>query len=145
MRLVLQRVASASVTIDGEVVGSIGSGLLALVGVGRHDTAETARVAALKAARMRIFPDEAGRMNRSLIEAGGAVLVVSQFTLLGDTSRGRRPSFAQSAPGVVAESLVGAVADELRALGIPVEQGRFGANMQVLLLNDGPVTMVVDI
>ena len=112
---------------------------------GLDDTPETARVAARKIAEMRIFPDEAGKMNRSVTDAGGEVLVVSQFTLLGDTSKGRRPSFVKSAPGPQAEPLVRAVAAGLRGSGLKVAEGRFGANMQVSLVNDGPVTLVVDV
>ncbi len=145
MRIVLQRVSSASVSVAGDVVGSIGAGLVALVAAGLDDALATSRVAARKIAELRIFPDEAGKMNRSAAEAGGAVLVVSQFTLLGDTSKGRRPSFVKSAPGPVAEPLVRAVADYLRELGLEVAEGRFGANMQVALVNDGPVTLILDV
>ena len=145
MRIVLQRVSSASVAVDDEVIGSIGTGLLALVAAGLDDTPEIAKVAARKIAEMRIFPDGAGKMNRSVTDAGGEVLVVSQFTLLGDTSKGRRPSFVKSAPGPQAEPLVRALAACLRERGLKVEEGRFGANMQVSLVNDGPVTLVVDV
>lgn len=145
MRIVLQRVSSASVSVNDEVIGSIGKGLLALVAAGLDDTPEIARVAARKIAEMRIFPDEAGKMNRSVIDAGGEVLVVSQFTLLGDTSKGRRPSFVKSAPGPQAEPLVRAVAACLRESGLKVAEGRFGADMQVSLINDGPVTLVLDL
>lgn len=145
MRLVLQRVTSAAVSVDGEVIGSIGVGLLALVGVGLDDAPVTAKAAAVKISELRIFADEAGKMNRSLLDVGGAVLVVSQFTLLGDTSRGRRPSFVKSAPGGVAEPIVDGVAAELRGLGLSVSEGRFGADMRVALVNDGPVTLVLDL
>jgi D-aminoacyl-tRNA deacylase len=145
LRIVLQRVSSASVSVDGEVIGSIGKGLLALVAAGLDDTADTARLAARKLAEMRIFPDEAGKMNRSVTDAAGEVLVVSQFTLLGDTSKGRRPSFVKSAPGPQAEPLVRAVAACIRENGLKVAEGRFGANMQVSLVNDGPVTLVLDV
>lgn len=127
------------------MVGSIGRGLLALVAAGVEDTAETARLAARKIAELRIFPDDAGKMNRSVVDVGGAVLVVSQFTLLGDTSKGRRPSFVKSAPGPVAEPLIRVLAECLRELGLQVAEGRFGANMQVALINDGPVTLVLDL
>lgn len=127
------------------MTGSIGQGLVALIGVGLGDTGATAKMAATKLAGLRIFTDDAGKMNRSVTDAGGSVLVVSQFTLLGDTSRGRRPSFVKSAPGDVAEPLVKAVVDELKALDLIVAEGRFGANMQVSLVNDGPVTLVVDL
>lgn len=145
MRLVLQRVSSASVGIDGETVGRIGRGILALVAAGYDDDEGVAIKAASKIAGLRIFPDEAGKMNRSVQEVGGGVLVVSQFTLLGDASKGRRPSFVASAPGAVAEPLVDNVADELAGLGLEVARGRFGADMQVSLVNDGPVTLVVDV
>jgi D-aminoacyl-tRNA deacylase len=145
VRIVLQRVSSASVSVDGEVIASIGKGLLTLVAAGLDDTPETARAAARKIAEMRIFSDEAGKMNRSVTDAGGEVLVVSQFTLLGDTSKGRRPSFVKSAPGPQAEPLVRAVAACLRERGLKVAEGRFGANMQVSLVNDGPVTLVLDL
>lgn len=145
MRLVLQRVSSASVNVDGEVVGEIGRGVLALVAAGHDDDEQTAAKAATKIAGLRIFPDGEGKMNRSLQETGGAVLVVSQFTLLGDVSKGRRPSFVNSAPGPVAEPLVEKVAGELSGMGVEVAQGRFGADMQVALVNDGPVTLVVDL
>jgi D-aminoacyl-tRNA deacylase len=145
VRVVLQRVSSASVSISGEKVGSIGSGLLALVAAAHDNTEQTARAAARKIAELRIFPDEAGKMNRSVLAAGGAVLVVSQFTLLGDTSKGRRPSFVKSASGPVAEPLVRTLAGSLRELGLEVAEGRFGANMQVSLVNDGPVTLILDL
>jgi D-tyrosyl-tRNA(Tyr) deacylase len=145
VRVVLQRVSSASVSVAGEAIGSIGPGLVALVAAAHDDTVETCRVAARKVAELRVFPDEAGKMNRSVLEAGGAVLVVSQFTLLGDTSKGRRPSFVKSAPGPVAEPLVRAVANCLRDLGLEVAEGRFGANMHVALVNDGPVTLILDL
>lgn len=145
MRLVLQRVSSASVSVDGQVVGEIGRGILALVAAGHGDDEKVAAKAAGKVAGLRIFADDEGKMNRSVVEAGGAVLVVSQFTLLGDASKGRRPSFVTSAPGEVAEPLVAKVADKLRAAGLKVAEGRFGANMQVALVNDGPVTLVLDV
>lgn len=145
MRLVLQRVSSAHVTVWGQVIGEIRRGIVVLAAVGRDDTPETAAKAARKVAELRIFADMDGRMNRSVQEIRGEVLVVSQFTLLGDTSKGRRPSFVKSAPGEVAEPLVQAFADELRALGLTVAQGRFGADMQVHLVNYGPVTLVVDL
>ncbi|MEX2586491.1 MAG: D-aminoacyl-tRNA deacylase [Actinomycetota bacterium] len=145
MRLVLQRVASASVSVDGEVVGRINRGILALVAAGHDDDERVSAKAANKIAGLRIFADDQGRMNRSVQEVGGEVLVVSQFTLLGDTSKGRRPSFVSSAPATVAEPLVTGLADELAGMGLRVAQGRFGADMQVALINDGPVTLVVDL
>lgn len=145
MRLVLQRVSSASVKVWGQVVGEINRGILILAAAGHDDTPATAAAAAKKVAEMRIFPDDEGKMDRSITDIAGDVLVVSQFTLLGDTSKGRRPSFVKSAAGEVAEPLVQELADQLRALGLFVEQGRFGAIMQVELINDGPVTLVVDL
>jgi D-tyrosyl-tRNA(Tyr) deacylase len=144
MRLVLQRVTSASVCVDGETVGSIGPGLVVLVGVGEGDTPEGARRLAHKVAELRVFADGEGRMNRSVLDMSGACLVVSQFTLYGDTRRGRRPSFAEAARPEDAEPLVGLFAGELAALGVPVEQGRFRAHMEVTLTNDGPVTILMD-
>jgi D-aminoacyl-tRNA deacylase len=144
MRLVLQRVTSASVRVDGEVVGSIGLGLVVLVGVREGDTAEAARWLADKVVNLRIFADDGGRMNRSVLEASGSCLVVSQFTLYGDTRRGRRPSFVEAARPEVAEPLVRLFAGELATLGVPVEQGRFQAHMEVALTNDGPVTIVME-
>src|SRR2546423_14921903 len=130
MRLVLQRVTSASVTVDGEVVGAIGRGLVVLVGVRQADTPEGIRRLARKVSELRIFPDDEGRMNRSVLETSGSCLVVSQFTLYGDTRRGRRPSFVEAARPEEAEPLIGVFADELEALGVPVEQGRFRAHME---------------
>jgi len=144
MRAVLQRVSRASVTVEGEAVGAIGPGLLVLLGVAPDDT--TARIAwmADKAANLRIFADGEGKMNRSLLESGGAMLVVSQFTLYGDTRKGRRPSFTGAAGPEVAVPLYEAFLAAVRGLGVRVEAGRFGADMQVELVNDGPVTLVVD-
>ena len=145
MRAVVQRVSSASVRVDGETVGACGRGLLVLVGVGRGDTAETASRLAARIARLRIFPDEADRFDRSLLETGGDALVVSQFTLLADGRRqkGARPSFSDAARPEVAEPLVGAFVDALRAEGAHVETGVFGARMEVALVNDGPVTLIL--
>ncbi|HEX2179083.1 MAG TPA: D-aminoacyl-tRNA deacylase [Actinomycetota bacterium] len=145
MRLVLQRVSSANVTVWGQVIGEIRRGIVVLAAVGHDDTSETAAKAARKVAELRIFADMDGKMNRSVQDIRGEVLVVSQFTLLGDTSKGRRPSFVRSAPGEVAEPLVQELADQLKALGLKVAQGRFGADMQVHLVNDGPVTLVIDV
>lgn len=145
MRAVCQRVSEARVRVAGEVVGEIGAGLCVLVGVARGDgAAEAARLAG-KAARLRVFPDEAGRFDRSLLETGGAALVVSQFTLIADTAKGNRPSFAQAAPPEQAEPLYERFCEELRALGVRVETGRFGAHMVVEIVNDGPVTIILDI
>ena len=144
MRAVVQRVQHASVTVDGEVVGACGRGLLVLVGVGHDDTSETARRLAGKLARLRIFENDDGRFDCSLLDIGGEALVVSQFTLLADTGKGNRPSFTGVAPPEHAEPLVAAVVEELRALGLSVATGRFGARMQVELVNDGPVTIVLE-
>lgn len=145
MRAVVQRVTSASVTVNGDEVGAIGAGLCALVGVTHTDTVDHARRLADRLWGLRIMADGDGVMNRSVADTGGAVLVVSQFTLYGDTSRGRRPSWRDAAGGDVAEPLVDAVADALRALGAPVATGRFGADMAVSLVNDGPVTVIVEV
>lgn len=132
-------------SVDGAVIAEIGPGLLVLAAAGHEDTPETAAKAAKKVAELRIFSDAEGKMNLSVTEVGGEVLVVSQFTLLGDTSKGRRPSFVKSAPGPVAEPLVDELVGQLERLGLSVAKGRFGANMQVSLVNDGPVTLVVDV
>ena len=145
MRAVLQRVSRASVRVEGETVGEIGPGLLALVGVTQGDGPAEARRLADKLANLRLFEDDAGVMNRSVLEADGAVLVVSQFTLYGDTSRGRRPSWSAASPASHAEPLVEAVAAGLRTHGLPVATGRFGAHMEVELVNDGPVTVLVEV
>src|SRR5437867_13146383 len=144
MRAVIQRVKHASVMVDGETVGSIGVGFLVLLGVGRDDTEEDARYITGKIAGMRIFSDAEGKFNLALEDVGGAVLLVSQFTLYADTRKGRRPSFIDAAPPELAEALVDRCAQLLRAEGIPVETGVFGAHMQVSLLNDGPVTILLD-
>ena len=144
MRLVLQRVTSASVTVDGETVGAVGPGLLVLAGVGRDDVAAGAARLAAKVAALRIFGDEKGKMNRSLVEVGGEALVVSQFTLCADTRKGHRPSFVDAAPPEVAVPVLTAFVESLRSHGVGVAQGRFGAHMEVSLVNDGPVTIVLD-
>jgi D-tyrosyl-tRNA(Tyr) deacylase len=144
MRAVLQRVSSARVEVDGSVIGAIGRGLVALVGVGHDDDAAAADRLAETIAHLRIFSDEAGKMNLALGDVGGAVLVVSQFTLFADTSRGRRPSFTAAAAPDRAEALVERVAGALAGFGISVESGRFRAQMAVSLVNDGPVTIVID-
>ena len=145
MRAVVQRVREAGVTVDGETVGAVGPGLLALVGVTHDDDAATAAKLAGKIANLRVMDDEAGVMNRSVLDAGGEVLVVSQFTLYGDTSRGRRPSWIAAARPEHAEPLVDVVVDELRRLGLTVATGRFRTDMQVALVNDGPVTILVEV
>jgi len=144
MRIVLQRVSRASVRVEGEVIASIGGGLLLLVGVADGDNEAEARRLAQKCAEMRIFADDEGRFNRSLLDIGGQALVVSQFTLLAGVRRGRRPSFAAAAAPQIAEPLVETFAAALRGLGIATQTGRFGARMQVELVNEGPVTIVVD-
>lgn len=144
MRIVLQRVRRAAVEIEGREVSSIGAGFLLLVCVARGDDAAVAAQAAQKIAGLRLFEDAAGKMNLDLAGVGGALLVVSQFTLLADVSRGRRPSFESAAPGDVAEPLVGLFAEKLREAGFAVATGRFAAHMQVSLVNDGPVTLVLD-
>jgi D-tyrosyl-tRNA(Tyr) deacylase len=145
VRIVVQRVSEAAVTVDGSVVGEIGRGLLLLVGVADGDTMADAAAAAAKFAGLRIFPDAEGRMNLAVGEAGGAVLVVSQFTLLADIRKGRRPSFVGAADPDEAEPLVAAVAAGLEDHGLEVAHGSFGASMAVSLVNDGPVTIVVDV
>ena len=149
MRVLLQRVTGATVTVGGEPVGATGPGLLLLVGVGHDDDAATVDALAAKTANLRVFDDAAGVMNRSaldLLAAGEPVgtLVVSQFTLCADTRKGRRPSYVAAARPEVAAPLVDRFADQLRALGLPTEQGRFGAEMQVALVNDGPVTLLLE-
>lgn len=145
MRAVVQRVVEARVTVDGDTVGSIGAGLCVLVGVTHDDDTGSARRLAEKVWRLRVMDDDAGAMNLSVADVGGEVLVVSQFTLYGDTSRGRRPSWIAAARPDHAEPLVAAVVDELRALGAQVATGRFRADMHVALVNDGPVTVIVEI
>jgi D-tyrosyl-tRNA(Tyr) deacylase len=144
MRVVIQRVTSARVLVGDEVAGAIGRGLVLLAGIADGDDAATAERLAQKCCELRIFPDDEGRFDRSLLDTGGEALVVSQFTLLADTRRGRRPSFTDAAPPDVAAPLVDAFAAALRALGVKVATGRFGASMQVELVNDGPVTIVLD-
>lgn len=144
MRAVLQRVSSAEVRVDEKVVGAIGSGLLVLVAVEDGDTPAGAEKVAGRLAELRIFPDAEGRMNRSLVEVGGEVLLVSQFTLASRLNKGRRPSFDRAAPPAVAVPLLAALERALRARGLVVATGRFGAMMSVSLVNEGPVTFVLD-
>jgi D-aminoacyl-tRNA deacylase len=141
VRALVQRVSEASVEVAGEPVADIGSGLLVLVAAGVGDSAADAAWMAGKVARLRVLADEDGRMNRSVLDTGGGVLAVSQFTLYGDASRGNRPGFTGAAPPDQAEAIVDAFAGALRALGVPVRQGVFGAHMRVALVNDGPVTI----
>lgn len=144
MRAVVQRVTEASVRVDGAVVGQIGAGVLVLLGVGRGDAAADAEFLADKVAHLRIFPDGAGVMNRSLVEAGGAALVVSQFTLLGDARKGRRPSYVDAAGPEEANRLYEHFCARLRAAGPRVATGTFRAMMDVALVNHGPVTLLLD-
>ncbi len=144
MRAVLTRVKSASVTIDGQVVGKIGKGFLILLGVGPEDTREHCRYLAQKALGLRIFEDENGKMNLGLDQIGGEVLVVSQFTLYGNCRKGRRPSFTDAAPPELGNELYEAFLQECEALGYPPQHGQFGADMQVESINDGPVTLWLD-
>ena len=144
MKAVIQRVTRASVAVDGLVVGQIDAGLLVLLGVAKGDEETDGRYLVEKIRTLRIFSDAQGKMNRSLTDIGGSVLLVSQFTLLGRTTNGRRPSFDEAAPPDEAKRLYEAVTTELKAQGVPVETGVFAAHMQVELLNDGPVTFVLD-
>jgi len=144
VRAVVQRVTRARVTVADRMVGEIQAGVVILLGVGRADISEDARYLAEKIANLRIFADDAGRMNRSLLEMGGAALVVSQFTLYGDTRGGRRPSYIQAAPPEQAGPLYEEFVASLRSLGVRVETGVFQAHMSVEIVNDGPVTIVLD-
>ena len=144
MRAVVQRVSRASVSVDGRVTGKIEAGFLILLAVGRNDESAAAAAFAEKIANLRIFEDADGKMNRSLLETGGAALAVSQFTLYGDVRRGRRPGFDQAAPPEIANSIYEEFVRAFRALGVQVETGIFQAHMAVELVNDGPVTILVD-
>jgi D-aminoacyl-tRNA deacylase len=144
MRVVIQRVRRARVTVDQRVVGEIGAGILVLLGVGKGDSGEAASYLAEKTANLRIFNDGEGKMNVSLLESGGSALVVSQFTLYGDVRRGRRPGFDRAAPPAEANRFYEEYIASLKALGVPVETGVFQAHMIVELENDGPVTILVD-
>jgi D-tyrosyl-tRNA(Tyr) deacylase len=143
MKAVCQRVSEARVRVGGEIVGEVGRGLCVLLGVARGDVEADAERLAAKIARLRVFADGDGRFDRSLLDVGGAALVVSQFTLLADTAKGNRPSFAGAAPPEEAEPLYERFCAVLRALEVPVEQGVFGARMALELVNDGPVTIVL--
>jgi D-tyrosyl-tRNA(Tyr) deacylase len=145
MRAVVQRVIQGSVTVDRQTVGAIGQGLVVLLGVSRGDTEKAADVLAEKITQLRIFEDGDGKMNRSLLDTGGSMLVVSQFTLLGDCRKGRRPSFAQAAPPQQAESLYDHFVRRVAQMGIHTATGRFRASMQVALTNDGPVTLILEV
>src|SRR5579862_2936925 len=144
MRIVLQRVKSARVDVAGETVGSIGTGLVILLGITQSDEQEDARYLATKVIQLRIFPDSAGRMNRSLLEAGGSLLVVSQFTLYGDCRKGRRPSFEHAAQPEQARELYEYFIQFLKLSNIAVATGVFQAEMEIHLINDGPVTFILD-
>lgn len=144
MRAVIQRVSEASVEVSNDVVGEIGAGFLVLLGVGRDDTSADADYLVEKITALRIFADDEGKMNRSLLETGGAMLIVSQFTLFGDARRGRRPSYSDAAEPAKAEELYEYFVERVRALGIQAETGVFQAMMQVRLTNDGPVTILLD-
>ncbi|HEX6701366.1 MAG TPA: D-aminoacyl-tRNA deacylase [Gaiellaceae bacterium] len=145
MRAVVQRVSQARVTVEGAVVGEIGRGVCVLLGVARGDGEAEADRLAGQIARLRIFPDEEGRFDRSVVDVGGAALVVSQFTLIADTAKGNRPSFTEAAPPEQAKPLYERFCDVLRDLGLRVEAGVFGARMAVELINDGPVTIVLEV
>jgi D-aminoacyl-tRNA deacylase len=144
MRAVCQRVTEARVTVDGAVAGEITAGLVVLLGIERDDGPNDARQLARKVAQLRIFEDDAGKFARSLVDTGGAALVVSQFTLVADTRKGNRPSFSNAAPPEQAEPLYEELCSALAAEGVPVERGVFGARMAVALVNSGPVTIVLD-
>lgn len=145
MRAVVQRVTEATVTVEGEPVGSIGPGLCVFVGVTHSDGEAEARQLASRLAKLRIFADDEGKMNRSVLDVGGDVLIISQFTLYADTRRGNRPGFSDAAQPDVAAPLVDKVVEEVGALGVAVANGRFGADMDVSILNQGPVTVILDI
>ena len=144
MRAVLQRVRSASVTVDGQTIASIAQGLVVLLGVAKGDSEADVSYMADKIPHLRMFPDEAGKMNRSILDVKGEVLIVSQFTLLGETHRGRRPGFDAAAPPDTARRFYESVAHSIREQGVQVQTGKFGANMVVALENDGPVTFILD-
>ncbi|WP_342543415.1 D-aminoacyl-tRNA deacylase [Paenisporosarcina sp. FSL H8-0542] len=144
MKVVLQRSLEAKVTVNGEVTGQIDKGLVLLVGITHEDTEEDVRYVAEKVANLRLFEDETGKMNLSIFEAGGSILSVSQFTLYGDTRKGRRPSFSEAAKPDIAKPLWDLFNEQLRNLNLHVETGVFGAMMDVSLTNDGPVTLIVE-
>lgn len=144
MRAVIQRVSRGQVEVDGQIVGRVGRGLLVYLGVGRNDGPDDLEYIARKIHAMRIFPDPSGKMNLDVIQAGGGVLVVSNFTLLADVSKGRRPSFVAAADPAVAEPMYEQLCARLREVGLDVQTGRFGAKMSVSATNDGPINIVVD-
>jgi D-tyrosyl-tRNA(Tyr) deacylase len=144
VKAVVQRVKEAKVSVDGQTVGAIAGGVVVLLAVGKGDGEEAARWMANKIAHLRIFEDEAGKFDRSIVDVGGQVLLVSQFTLYGDARKGRRPSFTEAAPPRLAETLIDRVAELLRAGGVPVACGQFQAHMLVEIHNDGPVTIILE-
>ncbi|MBP7862775.1 D-tyrosyl-tRNA(Tyr) deacylase [bacterium] len=144
MKLVLQRVANASVTIEGDVAGQIGGGLMVLCGVEHADTTKDSEFLAQKIVDLRIFSDDEGKMNLSLLDIKGEALIISQFTLFADWLKGRRPSFLKAAPPAQGEALYLHFVEQVKSKGVKVETGRFGADMKVSLLNDGPVTLILD-
>ena len=144
MRVVYQRVSRASVTVEEKIVGEIGMGALLLIGIAPDDSPATTLWVAEKIANLRVFEDQEGKMNRSLLDIGGEVLAISQFTLYGETSKGRRPSFSEAAPPELAEPLYETFLAELKKSGLKVEKGIFGAHMEVSLVNDGPVTLLIE-
>ena len=144
MRVVLQRVKRCRVTVSGEISGEIGAGILTFLGVGPEDSNEDVRYLAEKTVHLRIFPDDSGKMNRSLLDIGGGMLIVSQFTLFGDCRKGRRPAFTGAAPPEKAENLYHAFIEEIEKFGVTTSTGRFGAMMDVDIVNDGPVTLLLD-
>ncbi len=144
MKVVVQRVSRASVTVEGQTIGKIEQGLVLLIGIANEDTEEDVRFNAQKCVNLRIFEDDEGKMNKSLVEVGGSVLAISQFTLLGDTRKGRRPSFINAAPPEISEPLYDLFIQELKRMNTPVECGKFGAMMDVELVNDGPVTLIIE-
>jgi len=144
MRALVQRVTRGAVSVDGEVIGEIGAGLVILVGVGVGDEEKDAHALAEKCVHLRIFADEAGKFNRSLLDTGGEILAISQFTLYADAGKGRRPSFVQAAPPEISQGLYNAFVAALRSFNVRVAEGRFGAMMLVEIHNDGPVTLMVE-
>lgn len=144
MRIILQRVTSGRVSVDGRMLAQVGPGLVLLVGIGPNDSEEQASYLAEKIANLRIFEDEQGKMNRSILDTGGEAIVVSQFTLYADTRKGRRPSFTDAAPPEIASLLVARFAELLRQQGVPTQSGEFAAHMLVEIHNDGPVTIILE-
>ena len=145
MRAIIQRVQKASVTVSGKSIADIGKGLLILLGVGKEDNEENARILAEKISHLRIFADEQGKMNLSVLDINGSAIVVSQFTLFADTRKGNRPSFIDAATPEIASPLCGRFAEKLQQMGIPTQTGEFGAHMLVEILNDGPVTISLEV